>query len=350
MISFVVPAHNEEAFLGRTLQAIHDSARVVGQPYETIVVDDASTDGTAEIAAQNQARLLKVTHRQIAATRNSGARAARGNRLFFVDADTTINPEVVLSALRCMDNGAVGGGASIKFNDQVPLYGRLMVWSFRWLAWLFGITGGAFMFCTREAFAATGGFDERLFGGEDAALCYALKRQGRFVVLWQPVCTSGRRLRGVRGLKSLAAFVRLGFSPGTLSRRTSAVKIWYDSNRQEPDSVSDRLAAQVINLVLLSAVLVAITDPIWRFIPGSPAMNASVLGDVRYAINVLLCHLGLVFWPCTYFILHQVLRERRWQERLKLLALASLCLCAAGNLSYDVIRFWVQTIHWLTTS
>src|SRR6185295_7525063 len=111
MISFIVPAHNEQACLGRTLQAIHESARVVGQPHEIIVVDDASTDATAEIARQNDARVVSVNHRQIAATRNSGGRAARGDRLFFVDADTTINPRAVASALRYMDNGAVGGGA-----------------------------------------------------------------------------------------------------------------------------------------------------------------------------------------------------------------------------------------------
>src|SRR6266536_3003328 len=89
MISFVVPAHNEQAYLGRTLQAIHESAHVVGQPFEIIVVDDASTDATAEVARQHNAIVLPVNHRQIAATRNAGGRAARGDRLFFVDADTT---------------------------------------------------------------------------------------------------------------------------------------------------------------------------------------------------------------------------------------------------------------------
>jgi len=68
MISFIVPAHNEQASLGRTLEAIHKAARAVGQPYEIIVVDDASTDATPEIAAQNNARVLSVNHRQIAAT------------------------------------------------------------------------------------------------------------------------------------------------------------------------------------------------------------------------------------------------------------------------------------------
>src|SRR5688572_25807884 len=103
MISFIVPAHNEQPGLGRTLQAIHDSARAVGQPYEVIVVDDASTDATAEVAGQHNAIVVPVNHRQIAATRNSGGRAARGDRLFFVDADTTINTRAVAAALRYMD-------------------------------------------------------------------------------------------------------------------------------------------------------------------------------------------------------------------------------------------------------
>ena len=95
MISFIVPAHNEQAGLGKTLQAIHDSARVVGQPYEIIVVDDASTDATAEIAREHNATVVPVNHRQIAATRNSGGRAANGDRFFFVDADTIINSRAV---------------------------------------------------------------------------------------------------------------------------------------------------------------------------------------------------------------------------------------------------------------
>src|SRR5579863_155087 len=111
MISFIVPAHNEEHCLGETLRTINEAARVTGQPYEVIVVNDASTDATVEVARRHNATVLTVNHRQIAATRNSGGRAAHGERLFFVDADTTINPRVVASALRCLDRGAAGGGA-----------------------------------------------------------------------------------------------------------------------------------------------------------------------------------------------------------------------------------------------
>src|ERR1041384_6516914 len=127
MISFIVPAHNEQACLGRTLQAIHASARLIAQPYEVIVVKDASTDATAQIAHQNDARVVSVNHRQIAATRNSGARAANGEWLFFVDADTIVNSRSVASALRAMDKGAVGGGGVtwVDKNEIVPLYARL---------------------------------------------------------------------------------------------------------------------------------------------------------------------------------------------------------------------------------
>jgi glycosyltransferase involved in cell wall biosynthesis len=82
MISFIVPAHNEQSRLGSTLEAIHNSAGVIGQPYEIIVVDDASTDATAAVAREQKVSVVSVNHRQIAATRNSGARASSGERLF----------------------------------------------------------------------------------------------------------------------------------------------------------------------------------------------------------------------------------------------------------------------------
>ena len=240
MISFVVPAHNEQACLGRTLQAIHESALVVGQPYEVIVVDDASTDATAELAQQNKARVVSVNHRQIAATRNSGGRAARGDRLFFVDADTTINPRAVASALRYMDNGAVGGGAPAwpDKHDPVPLYVRLLGMFALLLPKLAGFSGGAFMFCTRAAFQATGGFNERLYWGEEGVFALALRREGRFVGLWDRVLTSGRRFRKISGLQLLAGGVRVALSPvKMLTRRSSVEKIWYDSNRADDDTI-----------------------------------------------------------------------------------------------------------------
>src|SRR6478736_1208239 len=156
MLSFIVPAHNEEALLSRTLDAIFEAAAGTRQPFEVVVADDASTDGTAEIARQHGAIVVSVNNRQIAATRNAGARASSGERLFFVDADTVISPRVLTAALRAMDNGAVGGGAPPRLEGPIPLYVRLFVLWLSVLMRIAGLSGGAFLFCKREAFDAVG--------------------------------------------------------------------------------------------------------------------------------------------------------------------------------------------------
>jgi glycosyltransferase involved in cell wall biosynthesis len=340
MISFIVPAHNEQACLGRTLQAIHESAGAAGQPYEIIVVDDASTDATAEIARQNNARVINVNHRQIAATRNSGGRAAQGERLFFVDADTIIKPRVVAAALRCADKGATGGGAPARFDGEAPLYAQLLLWYLGLWMRLAGIAGGAFLFCTRDAFHTVGGFDERLFGAEDAAMSWALKREGRFVVLWRYVLTSGRRMRGMRGPQMLAGLIRMAFFPGMLTQRSAVKKIWYESDRKDNHKILNSLAAQVFNVIMLLILIVLITDPLIDHIPWLQTIIAGPAGTVRFAVNLFLAHVFLVLWPSAYFLLRNLFRQRRWLDRIKVAALLALCLWFAWGCTRVVIWFW----------
>src|SRR5205814_1448546 len=116
IISFVVPAYNEERLIGGTLDAIHAAAREIGQHYEVIVADDASTDRTAAIARAHGARVIAVRFRQIARVRNAGARAATGSVLIFVDADTIVTPVTVRRTLDALAGGAAGGGAAIAFD------------------------------------------------------------------------------------------------------------------------------------------------------------------------------------------------------------------------------------------
>ncbi|MGH9410131.1 MAG: glycosyltransferase, partial [Vicinamibacterales bacterium] len=116
MISFIVPAHNEEALIGETLRALARAVEAVlgSRACEIIVVDDASTDRTAAIASGLGVRVVPVQVRHIAAARNAGARAARGDRFVFVDADTVLPPQTLRAALAVLDSGAVGGGAAIE--------------------------------------------------------------------------------------------------------------------------------------------------------------------------------------------------------------------------------------------
>ncbi len=78
MISFIVPAHNEEAWVGRCVSAIHSGLESLGETYEIIVVDDASSDSTATIAQQQGAQVIRVEHRQIHAIAKSQYECAFG--------------------------------------------------------------------------------------------------------------------------------------------------------------------------------------------------------------------------------------------------------------------------------
>jgi glycosyltransferase involved in cell wall biosynthesis len=229
-VLFVVPAHNEGRYLGATLASIHTAAGAAGVGYEIVVANDASTDDTAAAARDGGARVVDVEHRQIAATRNSGARAGRGDRLIFVDGDTRVDADVVRAALAAMDAGAAGGGAAVRF-DAAPWWGRLVVWltsvGFRWT----GYAAGCFVFCTREAFERSGGFDEAYFGAEEIVFSKALKRHGRFVVLRESVTTSARKLRHRSFFAMLAVFLRIALrGPGALKRRRG-MEFWYDDPR-----------------------------------------------------------------------------------------------------------------------
>lgn len=348
MISLIVPAHNEQAVLGRTLQAIHESSRLIGQPYEIIVVNDASTDATAEVALQHNATIVNVNHRQIAATRNSGGRAARGERFFFIDADTTVNPRAIASALRAMNRGAAGGGAPTWPADAVPLYVWLMALVYVIPAKLAGFTGGAFMFCTREAFHASGGFDERLYWAEEGSFALALKRVGRFVVIWEPVRTSGRRFRTMSGLQVLTTLGRACISPFKMfTRRSSVEKIWYDSNREHDDKVPSGLSVKIANTIAFVVVLVVVTGPLWNFIPHSLTPRDSPIGKVRFIIGIFLCHVALILWPFALVLLKSLLGRKHWIEWLKLAALFVVLVWQAWGATRVVIWFWPWLIQWL---
>ena len=265
-----------------------------------------------------------------------------------MDADTIINVRVVTSALRRMDKGAVGGGAPARFDKAAPLYAQLLVlWFGLWLR-LAGIAGGAFLFCTRDAFEAVGGFDERLFGAEDAALSWAFKREGRFVVLWGFVVTSGRRMRGVRGMLMIGTLVRIGFFPKTLRQRSSVKKIWYDSNREESRGIPELLITLGTNAILLTVTIVLLTDPIFDHFPRLKALIGSPLGNIRFAVNIVFCHVFLVLWPCAGLLLRSLFQQTRWLERVKVAGLTALCLWFAWSVTRGVIWFWPWLYHQMT--
>jgi len=243
MLSFIVPAHDEELLIGATLHALDAAGRALGEPFEIVVADDGSTDATAAIAREHGARVVSIERRQISAARNAGAGAATGERFIFVDADTVVTPELVRAAVEAMRAGAAAGGCPVRFDGEVPLYARLLLKTLLPLYRMFGLASGSFLFCTRAAFQAVGGFDETLFAAEEAAMSRALHRQGRFVFLRQTVTTSGRKVRTHSARELLGLLGRLLLSGSRGVRRREGLEAWYGERRADPMTTSGKPAS-----------------------------------------------------------------------------------------------------------
>lgn len=231
MLSFVVPAYNEERCLPATLAAIHAGARELAIDYEIVVADDGSTDATAHIAEEAGARVVHVAHRQISRTRNSGAREARGDRLVFVDADTHINAPLLKAAIAALDGGAVGGGARPGFAPEAPAWAHRLIRSVVGFMALFRWSAGCFVFARRDAFEAVGGFDERHFAGEEIMLSVAMKRRGEFVILREGLITSPRKLMARGPWETAWLVIRLLARGMGGVRKRDHVHFWYDGKR-----------------------------------------------------------------------------------------------------------------------
>ncbi len=87
IISVIIPAYNEEKFIGATISSLWHLSR---KPDEIIVVDGDSTDKTAEIARKHGARVITVEHRGIGFARQMGLTATQSDIVAFTDADTVV--------------------------------------------------------------------------------------------------------------------------------------------------------------------------------------------------------------------------------------------------------------------
>lgn len=246
--SFIIPAHNEERLLSRTIESIHAAAKALGEAYEVIVVDDASTDATAEVAVQLGARVVRVDHRQISKTRNSGAAVAKGEALIFVDADTTIGPALLLAVQNNIRAGAVGGGAAVAFDGRMPFHARITVPVFMFVYRHCGLAAGCFVYCTREAFDAVGGFDEELFASEEIAFSRAMRRHGKFVLLRESAVTSGRKLRTYSFWEIIRMLFSLALGGMQSMKSRDKLGLWYDPRREDVD-VSTVKAPSTSNII-----------------------------------------------------------------------------------------------------
>ncbi len=165
--------------------------------------------------------------------RNAGARAARGDIFFFVDADTCILPAHVTGALAALASGCAGGGAPVATEGVIPIWSRVFVYIFCLCYFTAANLGaGAFLFTTRENFQRVGGFDEQFFAGEEVYFTMALKKMGRFKLLREPIITSGRKLRMHSARHILGRSFAIAVGGKSAVRSRAKLDIWYDGKRE----------------------------------------------------------------------------------------------------------------------
>ncbi len=180
-ISLIIPAHNECALLPRLLDTV-DVARERfdggSAAVEVIVVDNACTDDTANLAMNRGCKVTYVEKRCIAAARNGGAAVAHGKILCFVDADMRIAPDTFNVILATLDRGDIVAGSTGGWPERWSLGIALTYAAIAPLLILWRIDTGV-VFCRREDFDTVGGYDESRQIGEDVAFLVALRQLGK---------------------------------------------------------------------------------------------------------------------------------------------------------------------------
>jgi glycosyltransferase involved in cell wall biosynthesis len=239
-ISVIVPAYNEAGLIVETLQRIQAAMTAfarLGWETELIVCDNNSTDVTGELARAAGARVVFESVNQIARARNTGAAAASGDWLVFVDADTHPGAELFAAVAEQIQSGrCLAGGCTVRMAGRHPLTGALVgFWNCvsrvcHWLA-------GSFIFCEADAFRRIGGFSQELFASEEIDLSKRLKKlarqTGRKIVILHrhPILTSERKMHLYTLREHLRFIARTIFGGGRTLADRDACHTWYDGRR-----------------------------------------------------------------------------------------------------------------------
>jgi rSAM/selenodomain-associated transferase 2 len=224
-ISVIIPTLNEANGIAQTLEWVRRAGEC-----ELVVVDGGSDDGTPDIARLYADVVLSSVCGR-ARQMNAGARAATGEALLFLHADTILPEQFSTLLDRILQNSTIVGG---RFDVRLDAPG----WAFRMIETLMNLrsrltkiaTGDQAMFVRRDVFFSIGGFPE-LELMEDIEFSRRLKRRGNIACLRARVVTSARRWRrdGVYRTVALMWTLRLAYFCGVSPRQ---LKPFYAETRE----------------------------------------------------------------------------------------------------------------------
>lgn len=241
-VSIVIPAFNEERLLPSTLDLVRAAATGAFDPrgwaWEMVVCDNNSSDRTAEIARACGATVAFESINQIGRARDTGARAARGEWLIFIDADSSPSATLLRDIAAQIEAGrALGGGVTVRLDAEAPWHARVL--GFCWNSWsrLVSWAAGSCVWVEASAFREVGGFGTEAYAGEEVGLSRKLKRLARqrgkrFTVLSaHPLETSSRKVRLYTPWEMVRLLLRMVFSFGRAAKDPKACHLWYDGRR-----------------------------------------------------------------------------------------------------------------------
>lgn len=200
-ISIVIPAFNEEKYIGKTLESVKKMELKPEWDLEILVINGASTDKTKMVAEKLGARVVDVMHKGIGYARQEGIKHAKGEIIAFTDADTIVPVNwlaKIVEKLSQKNVSFVYGTFRVK-NGRFPYYHFINYIQPHWLWWMHHlfqkpIAAGQNMAFWREKALAVGGFDEKILLFEDIDFAIRMKKTGRVVFIPDLiVISSGRR-------------------------------------------------------------------------------------------------------------------------------------------------------------
>ena len=233
-MSFVIPAYNEEAYIGACVRSARREIRACGCDGEVIVVDNASTDHTAEIAsAWPDVRVVFEPRKGLLFARQRGFEESRGDLLACIDADTIVPRGWIARALRefarnphlaCLSGPYVYYDLSSPTRVIVALWYLVALLVAGYINQYFFRTGamlqGGNYIVRRSALEKIGGYDTGIaFYGEDTDLARRLIRVGKVRFTFRfSLPASGRRLRKEGVFQTGVAYAVNGISVMTRGR------------------------------------------------------------------------------------------------------------------------------------
>jgi len=279
--SIIVPAYNAERTIGACVAAL--CGQSFDQPYEIIVIDDGSTDGTAAVAKSAGARVITTPNGRPAAARNAGIRAASGEIVCCTDADCTPHADWlqhITAPFADTDIAACKGSYATQQTELVARFIQLeyedkydLLRSEKYIDFIDTYSAAY----RRKVLLECGGFDERFDYLEDQELSFRLAAQG-YKMVFQPAAVVDHLHTG-----TLRAYLRkkqtIGYWKAQVIRRfpERAVR---DSHTPQVMKVQMLLSLMLVGLTLVGLAGIVFGPDDWHISGHLYLLPAAIIGLV----------------------------------------------------------------------